>query len=97
MQPLINNTFELFSFNVWENFLHYLILELTEFDLLKIKWLCDIIQLHPNNVGALRYVFIVSHSYKISFGFLGSDLNVNCGLRDHILTRFISVGIRARR
>jgi len=34
--------------------LHFLILELTEFDLSKIKWLCDIIQLHPNNVGALR-------------------------------------------
>jgi hypothetical protein len=25
----------------------------------------------------------VSHSYKTYFGFLGSDLNVDCGLCDH--------------
>jgi hypothetical protein len=97
MRPLMNNTFELFNFNVCESFLHYLIFELTEFDLSKIKWLCGIIQLHPHNVGALRQVFIMSHSYQISFSFLGSDLNLNCRLRDHKLTRFTSVGIRARR
>jgi len=58
MQPLMNNTFELFSFNVLENFLHYLILELTEFDLSKIRWLRSIIQLHPNSVSALGQILL---------------------------------------
>ena len=36
-----------------------------------------------NSVGALGQVFIVSHSYQTYFGFPGSDLNLDCGLRDH--------------
>jgi len=38
----------------------------------------------------------VSHSYQTNFGFSGSDLNLDCGLRDHVITRFALVGIRAR-
>jgi len=49
-----------------------------------------------NSVGALGQVCIVSHSYQTYFGFPGSDLNLDCGLRDHVITRFASVGIRAR-
>jgi hypothetical protein len=30
------------------------------------------------------------------FGFLGLDLNLDCGLRDHVIMRFALVGIRAR-
>jgi hypothetical protein len=32
----------------------------------------------------------VSHSYQTYFGFPGSDLNLDCGLRDHVITRFAS-------
>ena len=38
----------------------------------------------------------MSHSYQTYFGFQGSDLNLDCGLRVHMITRFTSVGIRAR-
>jgi hypothetical protein len=38
----------------------------------------------------------VSHSYQTYFGFPGSDLNLDCGLRDHVITMITSVGIRAR-
>jgi len=38
----------------------------------------------------------VSHSYQTYFGFPGSDLNLDCGFCDHVITRFASVGIRAR-
>jgi hypothetical protein len=38
----------------------------------------------------------VSHSYQTHFDFSGSYLNLDCGLRDHVITRFASVGIRAR-
>jgi hypothetical protein len=38
----------------------------------------------------LGQVSIVSHSYQTYFGFLGSDLNLDCGLRDHVITRFAS-------
>ena len=30
------------------------------------------------------------------FDFLGSDLNLDCGLHDHVITRFVLVGIRVR-
>ena len=43
-----------------------------------------------NNVGALGQVSIVSHSYQTYFGFPRSNLNLNCGLRDHMITRFAS-------
>jgi hypothetical protein len=49
-----------------------------------------------NIVGALGQVSIVSHSYQTSFSFPGSDLNLDCRLCDHVITRFPSVGIRAR-
>jgi len=32
----------------------------------------------------------VSHSYQTYFGFPGSDLNLDCELRDHVITRFVS-------
>jgi hypothetical protein len=38
----------------------------------------------------------VSHSYQTYFDFPGSDFNLDCGLRDHMITRFASVGIKAR-
>jgi hypothetical protein len=63
-ESLMNNTYECLSFNVWERFLHSLVLEQTESDLSKINWLRGIIQLHSNSAGALRQVFIVSHSYQ---------------------------------
>jgi len=39
----------------------------------------------------LEQVFVVSHSYQTYFGFPGSDFNLDCGLRDHVITRFVSV------
>ena len=38
----------------------------------------------------------MSHSYQTFFGFPGLDFNIGCELRDHVITRFASVGIRAR-
>jgi len=38
----------------------------------------------------------MSHPYQTYFSFLGSDLNLDYGLRDHVITRFASVGIGAR-
>jgi hypothetical protein len=32
----------------------------------------------------------VSHSYQTYFGFPESDLNLDCGLRDYVITRFAS-------
>ena len=49
-----------------------------------------------NSVGALGEISIMSHPYQTYFSFLGSDLNLDYGLRDHVITRFASVGIRAR-
>ena len=49
-----------------------------------------------NSVGALRQVSIVSHSYQTYFGFPRSDLIFRCGLRDHVIMRFASGGIKAR-
>jgi len=66
------------------------ILERTEYDLSKINWLRGVILLNLNSVGALGQVSIVSHSYQTYFGFPGSDLNLDCGLRDHVITRFAS-------
>ena len=37
---------------------------------------------NPNIIGALRQVSIVSHSHQTYFGFPGSDLNLDYGLRD---------------
>jgi hypothetical protein len=51
---------------------------------------------HFNSVGALGQVSIVSHSYQIYFSFPGSDLNLDCGLCDHVIRRFASVGIRVK-
>jgi len=90
----INSKF--FKFNMWKWFLHSSVLKRTESDLSKINWLHDIILLHSNSVGALGQVSIVSHSYKTYFSFPGLDPNLDCGLRDHVITRFASVDIRAR-
>ena len=78
----MNITSKFFSFNVWEWFLHSSVLERTEFDLSKINWLRGVILLHPNSVGALGQVSIVSHSYHIYFGFPELDLNLDCGLHE---------------
>jgi hypothetical protein len=63
--------------------LHSLVIEQTEFDLWKINWILGVIRFYSNSVGALGQVSIVSHSYQTSFGFPGSDLNLDYGLRDH--------------
>jgi len=42
-----DNYFWIFSFNVWESFLHSSVLERTESDLSKINWLCGVILLNP--------------------------------------------------
>jgi hypothetical protein len=78
----MNITSEFFSFNMWEWFLHSSVLERTESDLSKINWLHDIILFYSNSGGALGQVSIVSHSYQTYFGFSGSDLNLDYGLRD---------------
>jgi hypothetical protein len=86
----MNITFQIFSFNVWEWFLYFSVLEGTKYELSKINWLRDIILFHSNSVGALGHVSIVSYSYQTYFGFLGLDLNLDCGLRNHMITRFTS-------
>jgi hypothetical protein len=50
---------------------------------LKINWLHGVIRFNSNNVGALGHVYIVSQFYQSSFGFSGSNFDLNCGLRDH--------------
>jgi len=92
----MNITFEFFTFNVWEWFLYSLILEQIESDLSKINWFRGVILLHSNSVGALEQISIVSHFYQIYFGFPWSDVNLDCGLRNHVITRFASVDIRTR-
>jgi len=67
--------------------LHSSVLERTESDLSKINWLRDVILLHPNSVGALGQVSIVSHFYHIYFGFPELDLNLDCGLHDYVITK----------
>ena len=46
---------------------------------------------NSNSVGVLGQVSIVSHSLQTYFSFTGSDLNLDCGLCDHVITRFASV------
>ena len=36
----------------------------------------------------------MSHSYQTYFGFPGSNLNLDCGLRDHVITRFASKDVQ---
>jgi hypothetical protein len=62
-------------------------------DLEQTKWLYDVILLHYKSVGTLGQVFIVSHSYQTYFGFPGSDVNLDCGLRYHIITMFASTQV----
>ena len=51
---------------------------------------------YSNSVGVLGQVSIVSHSYQTYFDFPKSNLNLDCGLRDHVIRRFALVSIRAR-
>jgi hypothetical protein len=87
---------EFFSFNVREWLLYFSVLERTEFDLSKINWFRCVILLHSNSVGSLGQDSIVSHYYQTYFGFLGANLNLDCGLCDHVIMRFASDGMRAR-
>jgi hypothetical protein len=81
----------MFFFNLCESdYCIFLVLERTEYNLLKINWLCGVIQLHSNSVGALGQVFIVSHSYQTYFGFPESDFNLDYGLHGHMIMRFAS-------
>jgi 4-amino-4-deoxy-L-arabinose transferase-like glycosyltransferase len=57
----------------------FIVLERTKSDLLKINWLRGIILLIP----IVLVPWAMSHSYHTYFGFPGSDLNLDCGLRDH--------------
>ena len=80
---------------MWEWFLHSSVLKWTEFDLSKINWLRGVILLIPI-VLVFWNRFSLCHSYQTYFGFPRSDLNLNCRLRDHMIMKFASVGIRAR-
>jgi len=84
----MNITSEFFSFNMWEWFLDSKVFEWTESDLSKINWLCGVILHHFNSIGVLDRFFIVSHSYQTYFVFLKLDLNLDYGLRNHVITRF---------
>jgi len=71
------------------------VLERTKSDLSKINWLHGVILLIPIVLvlgAGFHYVTLISDL----FGFPGSDLKLDCGLRDHMIMRFASVGIRAR-
>ena len=63
--------------------MHSSVLERTESDLSKINWLRGVILLIPIVLVPWGQVSIGSHSYQTYFGFPGSDLNLDCGLRDH--------------
>jgi len=89
-------TSEFFSFNVWEWFLHSSVLERTESDLLKINWLRGVILLNPVVLVPWGRFPLCHTPIRPISAFPGSDLNLDCGLRDHVITRFASVGIRAR-
>jgi len=89
-------TSEFFSFNVWEWFLHSSVLERTESDLLKINWLRGVILLNPVVLVPWGRFPLCHTPIRPISAFSGSDLNLDCGLRDHVITRFASVGIRAR-
>ena len=78
----MNITSEYFSFNMCEWFLYSSVLE-REYDLSKINWLRCVILLPSKSVGALGQVSILSHSYQTYLCFPRSDLNLDCGLRDH--------------
>jgi hypothetical protein len=87
---LSNNTFKFFSLMCKRDSCIFFVLEQTKSDLSKINWLLSVIRLHSNSVGFLGQVFIMSHSYQTSFDFSGLDLNLDCGLCDHMITRFAS-------
>jgi hypothetical protein len=78
----MNIIFKRFSFMRERDF-YIFVLERTKSDLSKINWLYGIIWFHSNSAGVLGQAFIVSHSYQTSFGFSGSDLSLDYGLRDH--------------
>ena len=89
-------TSEFFSFNMWEWFLHSSVLERTESDLSKINLLRGVILLNPIVLVPWGRFPLCHTPIRPISAFPGSDLNLNCGLRDHVITRFASVGIRAR-
>jgi len=77
-----------------EWFLYSSVLEQTESNLSKINWFRCIILLHSNSIGVLEHIFTVSHSYQTYFSFLGSYLNLDCRLCDHMIMRFASRRVR---
>ena len=83
-------TSEFFSFNVWERFLHSSVFEWTESDLSKINWLRGVILLNPIVLVPWGRFPLCYTPYQTYFGFPGSNLNLDCGLRDHVITRFAS-------
>jgi hypothetical protein len=86
-------TSEFFSFNVWEWFLHSSVLERTESDLSKINWFRGVILLNPIVLVPWgRFPLCHTPIRPISaFQDQISILIVGC-----VITRFASVGIRAR-
>jgi hypothetical protein len=65
--------------------LHSLVLERIESDLSKINWLRGVILLIPIELVPWGR-FPLCHSYQTYFSFPGLDLNLDCGLRDHVIT-----------
>ena len=76
--------------------MHSLVLERTESDLSKINWLRGVILLIPIVLVPWGRFPLCHTPIRPYFGFPGSDLILGCGLRDHVITRFASGGIRAR-
>jgi hypothetical protein len=76
--------------------LHFLVLERTESSLSKINLLRGVILLNPIVLVPCGRFPLCHTPIRLIFGFPGSDLNLDCELCDHVITRFASIGIRAR-
>ena len=76
--------------------MHSSVLERTESDLSKINWLRGVILLLPIVLVPWGRFPLCHTPIRPISAFPGSDLILRCGLRDHVITRFASGGIRAR-
>jgi hypothetical protein len=62
-------------------------------DLSRYNWPCGVIWFNSNSAGVLGQVFILSSFSNLIFRFLGEN---DWGLLNHVIKRFVSIGIRAR-
>ena len=93
----MNITSKSFSFKVWEWFLYSSVLERTKSDLSNISWLCGIILLIPIVLVPWGRFMLCLYSYQTYFCFPGSNISLDCGLCDHVITRFASLLVYAHR